>query len=279
MKVIYRHYGFKTPLLDRYFSIFKKTRLVFKPLRNLMGGRVELAFIGGAYISKSTEDFANVCFGNFKQGYGLTETSSAVLFNSGIVLFNPVPYLTTGTAGSPMSHSEIRLIPWEEGGYNPNDPDRPAGEITISGGSVTLGYYKNEELTNAAYKTDPETGKRWFFTGDIGEVTKDMNIKIIDRKKDIIKLAHGEYVSMVRIESSIGANPLVDIVCILPNKSMQILIALIIPNRERSLLYLKKQNLATDDSDMQTLLENPDVKACILKNIKQNIGKGLIYLI
>ncbi|KII65908.1 Long-chain-fatty-acid--CoA ligase 4 [Thelohanellus kitauei] len=186
-----------------------------------------------------------------------------------------VNYFPSGSAGSPMTHCEIKLVPWEEGGCDPNDPKRPCGEIAISGDCVTIGYYKNEELTNSSYSVDQKTGKRWFYTGDIGLATPDGNIRIVDRRKDIIKLSHGEYVSLVKIESQISTNPLVDIVCVLPEKSMQHLHALIIPNRERTKQFLISSKLADDASDIQTLLETPNICAAVSQNIKSNSFKGL----
>jgi long-chain acyl-CoA synthetase len=52
-------------------------------------------------------------------------------------------------------------------------------------------------------KTD-ERGMRWFYTGDIGQFHEDGCVEIIDRKKDIVKLQHGEYVSLGKVLSSLG---------------------------------------------------------------------------
>ena len=44
-----------------------------------------------------------------------------------------------------------------------------------------------------------ERGMRWFYTGDIGQFHADGCLEIIDRKKDIVKLQHGEYVSLGKV--------------------------------------------------------------------------------
>jgi long-chain acyl-CoA synthetase len=44
-----------------------------------------------------------------------------------------------------------------------------------------------------------EHGVRWFYTGDIGQFHEDGCVEIIDRKKDIVKLQHGEYVSLGKV--------------------------------------------------------------------------------
>ena len=77
------------------------------------------------------------------------------------------------------------------------DKPYPRGEIVIGGGVVTAGYYKNEALTSEAYRD--EDGERWFYTGDIGETYPDGSIKIIDRKKDLVKLQFGEYISLGKV--------------------------------------------------------------------------------
>ena len=46
-----------------------------------------------------------------------------------------------------------------------------------------------------------ERGMRWFYTGDIGRFHADGCLEIIDRKKDIVKLQHGEYVSLGKVHS------------------------------------------------------------------------------
>ena len=64
----------------------------------------------------------------------------------------------------------IRLVNWEEGNYRVTDRPRPRGEILISGGNVTAGYYKQPGKTREEYFTD-EAGVRWFKSGDIGQVS------------------------------------------------------------------------------------------------------------
>lgn len=51
---------------------------------------------------------------------------------------------------------------------------------------------------SASFQVD-ETGMRWFYSGDIGRLHPDGCLEIIDRKKDIVKLQHGEYVSLGKV--------------------------------------------------------------------------------
>ncbi len=83
------------------------------------------------------------------------------------------------------------------GNYHATDKPNPRGEIVIGGGNVTHGYYKNDELTRESFFD--EDGTRYFYTGDIGEMMPNGSVKIIDRKKDLVKLAFGEYISLGKV--------------------------------------------------------------------------------
>ena len=83
-----------------------------------------------------------------------------------------------------------------------------SGEVVIGGGNVATGYYKLADKTKEDFYTD-ETGRRWFRTGDIGEMAHDGTLKIVDRKKDLVKLNHGEYVSLGKVESLLKTCPII----------------------------------------------------------------------
>ncbi|KVI10623.1 AMP-binding, conserved site-containing protein [Cynara cardunculus var. scolymus] len=149
--------------------------IVFKKIQSLLGGKIRFMLCGGAPLAGDTQRFINVCMGApIGQGYGLTETCA-------------------GAAFSEADDSSVgRLISWDEGGYLTSDKPMPRGEVVVGGFSVTAGYFNNEEKTNEVYKVD-ESGMRWFYTGDIGRFHPDGCLEIIDRKKDIVKLQHGDY--------------------------------------------------------------------------------------
>merc|ERR1712166_500421 len=83
------------------------------------------------------------------------------------------------------------------------------GEILIAGPSVAQGYFKMPEKTATDFVMDKQ-GRRWFCTGDVGLMDEFGRLKIIDRKKDIKKLAGGEYISYGKIEPVMKSSPLVD---------------------------------------------------------------------
>jgi long-chain acyl-CoA synthetase len=77
------------------------------------------------------------------------------------------------------------------------------GEILVAGNNVTQhGYYKLPKETAEAFILHPD-GKIWFHTGDIGVMEEDGVLKIVDRKKDLIKLQGGEYVSLGKVEANL----------------------------------------------------------------------------
>lgn len=87
--------------------------------------------------------------------------------------------MSYGRAGAPTTMCDIRLVGWEEGGYRVTNKPYPQGEIIIGGDSVSRGYYKLQQKTNEDFFD--EDGRRWFKTGDIGEVHPDGVLKIIGK--------------------------------------------------------------------------------------------------
>ena len=106
--------------------------------------------------------------------------------------------LSFGRTGVPLEGMKFYLEDWDEGGYSVNDKPNPRGEIIGGGDQVALGYYKKPEETAKDFFVDEE-GCRWFRSGDIGEIFPDGTLKIIDRKKDLIKLSNGEFISLGKV--------------------------------------------------------------------------------
>ncbi|CAL5098117.1 unnamed protein product [Urochloa decumbens] len=177
--------------------------LVFGKVRAILGGKIRFVLSGGAPLSGDTQRFINICLGApIGQGYGLTETCAGGTFSE-------YDDTSVGRVGAPLPCSYIKLIDWPEGGYLTADSPMPRGEIVIGGPNITKGYFKNEAKTNEVYKDD-EKGMRWFYSGDIGRFHPDGCLEIIDRKKDIVKLQHGEYVSLGKVEAALIVSPYVE---------------------------------------------------------------------
>ncbi|MCL7051563.1 hypothetical protein MKW94_010990 [Papaver nudicaule] len=197
--------------------------ICFKKIRSVLGGRLRFMLCGGAPLSRDTQRFMNVCLGiPVAQGYGLTETCAGAAFSE-------ADDSTVGRVGPPLPCSYIKLASWEEGGYLITDKPMPRGEVVVGGHSVTLGYFKNEAKTNEVYKVD-EKGMRWFYTGDIGQFHPDGCLEIIDRKKDIVKLQHGEYISLGKVEAALASSNYVDNIMVHADPFHSFCVALVVPS-------------------------------------------------
>lgn len=244
--------GYDTPILNR---------LVFKKVRAILGGELRMMLSGGAPLSPDTEEFMNVCFCcPVGQGYGLTETCA------GGTLSHAWDQ-STGRVGRPIPCCDIKLVSWEEGGYTINDKPYPRGEIVLGGNHVTMGYLKQEEKTRESYVV--EDGKRWFFTGDIGLIEDDGVMRIIDRKKDLVKLSHGEYVSLGKVEASLKQSKYVENCCAYGDSREVFIILLVVPV-EAALNELAEE-LGVSGSH-QDLCDNANIVAKVLQDI-QEAGK------
>ncbi|XVE95477.1 hypothetical protein REPUB_Repub02eG0100800 [Reevesia pubescens] len=218
--------------------------LVFKKVRAILGGRIRFLLSGGAPLSADTQRFINICLGApIGQGYGLTETCAGATFSE-------VDDTSVGRVGSPLPCSFIKLIDWPEGGYLTSDSPMPRGEIVVGGPSVTLGYFKNEEKTKEVYKVD-ESGVRWFYTGDIGQFHADGCLEIIDRKKDIVKLQHGEYVSLGKVEATLSISPYVDNIMLHADPFYSYCVALVVVSQHAVEDWASNKGVAfTDFADL-----------------------------
>lgn len=205
--------GFDTPILNQ---------LVFKHVRLLLGPNLKVLACGSAPLSRHTRRFVRACMGGrVIEGYGLTETSGAASIMD-------AEDVSADRVGAPLPGCYLRLVDWEEGNYRTSDTPNPRGEIVVGGPCVTKGYYKNEELTKESFRE--EGGVRWFYTGDIGEIFPDGTLKIVDRKKDLVKLQFGEYISLGRVESVLKTCTLVDNLFVYGNSLHTYLVAVVAPN-------------------------------------------------
>jgi len=249
----------KTPLVDK---------IVFNKIKSLLGGKMRFAITGGAPLSPETHEFIRVCLGlTLVQGYSMTETTAA-----GTCM--QLDDMSTGKVGASMAGMEVKMVNWEEGNYRVTDSPRPRGEIVIGGDSVAQGYFKNDKKTEEDFYN--EGGKRWFRSGDIGEMFEDGTVRIIDRKKDLVKLQLGEYVSLGKVESQLKTHPLVENICVYADSFQSYTVAVMVP------IQNALEKLATDlgktYSDYNSLCQDNDIVQAVLKSIsvhgiKSNLEK------
>jgi len=157
--------------------------------------RAKVLVSGSAPIDPSLHQFLRIVFGtNFTQGYGLTETYA-------VALVQHEGDFSAGNCGGVGPNTECALLDVPDMEYMSTDKPHPRGELLIRSASQFKEYFRNEEETAKAIDADG-----WFHTGDICSVDELGRFKIIDRRKNVLKLAQGEYISPERIENVYLAN-------------------------------------------------------------------------
>ncbi|KAJ4459590.1 putative Long chain acyl-CoA synthetase 7; peroxisomal [Paratrimastix pyriformis] len=161
---------------------------VLKSIRAKFGGRIRITYCGSAPLSVAVASFLRVAMGCYiLEGYGLTETCSAAT-----AMVNDDNLV--GTVGQPEPGVELKLVSLPHMGYNVTDsPSR--GEIWVRGPCNFSGYYKDPVQTAKVLSPDG-----WVRTGDVGMWVDDKRLKVIDRIKNVFKLAIGEFCSCDDLE-------------------------------------------------------------------------------
>ena len=155
--------------------------LLLRALNNYIGLRkCRIAISGSAPISPDMLRFFRTLGVSIREGYGMTETAGLVTLQRGTD--SPL-----GTVGSALPGITLKIA--------------PDGELLIRGASIFKGYYGNEEATRQAID-----GEGWLQTGDVALAVGD-EIRIVDRKKDIMITAGGKNISPNEIENALKFSP------------------------------------------------------------------------
>ena len=241
--------GFGTSIVDT---------VVFKKIQEATGGRLRICMNGGGPIAKETQHFISMCIAPMISGYGLTETAAMG------ALMDPLAW-TDKALGELVGSVEIKLVDFADAGYySTNKP--PQGEIWIRGASVTSGYLDLEKETKESFTDDG-----WFKTGDIGEFDSSGNLRIIDRKKNLVKMAHGEYIALEKLESVYRSCPVVGNICVYAQPDKNKPIALVVP-AEPTLKQLAADN-GIKGEGLEDLCHDEKVNAAVLREM-QKAGKN-----
>ncbi|XP_029463478.1 long-chain-fatty-acid--CoA ligase 4 isoform X2 [Rhinatrema bivittatum] len=252
-------YDYKLEQIKRGYDAPLCNLLLFKKVKALLGGNVRMMLSGGAPLSPQTQRFMNICFCcPVGQGYGLTETCGAGTITE-------VSDYSTGRVGAPLICCEVKLRDWQEGGYTTLDQPHPRGEIIIGGPNVSMGYFKDENKTREDFSVD-ENGQRWFCTGDIGELHPDGCLQIIDRKKDLVKLQAGEYVSLGKVEAALKNCPLIDNICAYANSHQSYVISFVVPNQKKLTSLAQQRGVSGSWED---ICNHSSMEHEVLKEIKE----------
>jgi long-chain acyl-CoA synthetase len=172
--------------MDGFVEVLKQSRpSVFMGVNTLYAGlsmhprigevdfsNLRLSGGGGAAVLGATSDRWKAITGTFiREGYGLSETSP-------VVSFNPASIQDfSGTTGLPLPDTDVKLL--DESGQAVALGE--SGEVCVKGPQVMQGYWNQPEANAAAFTPDG-----YFRTGDVGVITPEGFLRIVDRKKDMV---------------------------------------------------------------------------------------------
>ncbi len=209
-------------------------RLIYNKVRSAIldtfGGNLGKAgfFIGGAAISKDVDKVMKKIRIPYAVGYGMTECGPLISY---VASAHPS---IDDIGGVAKPNLELRI-----------DSDRPSkvpGEIQVRGDVVTIGYYKNEEATKAAFTADG-----WMKTGDMGTQDRNGTVYIKGRCKNMILTGSGQNIYPEEIEELINQQPYILESLVVGRQHA--LVALIVADYDSA----KKDGI--DDVQLQSVIE------------------------
>ncbi len=191
-------------------------KLVLSKVRAVVGGPKNFFSAGGAPLSKDIEEFFFAVGLLVCEGYGLTETSPMVTFNT------PKAF-KFGTVGKPIPGCQVKIA--------------DDGEILVKSPSVTQGYYNKPEATAEAFRSG------WFHTGDVGEFDEEGFLVITDRIKDLIITSGGKNVAPQKIETVYAKDHFIEQFIVIGDR-FKFISALLVPNFVALEAYAQQQGIA-----------------------------------
>ena len=229
-------------------GVLAKTRraafdpIVYKTLRDVLGGRAQWIVAGGAPLDPELLAFFRGANVPVYEGYGLTETTAPCAFNP-----LGVPY-HQGSVGIAFPGFELRVAEDEE--------------IQVKGTAVFPKYHQNEEATEGSFTDDG-----WYRTGDLGRLDNDGFLYITGRKKDLIITAGGKNVSPGLLEAAVMTSPVVN-QCLVIGDRKPFVAALVTLDLADANAWLKSQG-AQEESDLASLARNPIVHTEVERAVNQ----------
>ena len=221
--------------------------LVLSKVRAAVGGKKNFFSAGGAPLEKSIEEFFLACGLLICQGYGLTETSPMVSYNTP----NNFKF---GTVGKLVPNCEVRIA--------------ENGEIQVRGPQVMKGYFNNPAASAEAIVDG------WFKTGDIGEYDEEGYLKITDRIKDLIITSGGKNIAPLNIETLVGKDFYIEQIIAIGDKR-NFISALVVPAFESLEAWAHKKKIQFQNNE--DLINHPHVIAFFRERIDHHSQKLAQY--
>ncbi|MFM8791858.1 MAG: AMP-dependent synthetase/ligase, partial [Solirubrobacterales bacterium] len=216
-------------------------KLVLSKIRDIFGGKVELALTGAAPIDPEIITFFHAAGVPVYEAWGMTETSTGGTTN--------LPGKSkVGTVGRALPGVELKLS--------------DEGELLVKGPNVFKGYYRNEEATRETIRDG------WLHTGDIATIDDEGFVSITGRIKEIIITAGGKNITPVNIEAQVKRHPLVA-QCVVIGDKRPYLVALVTIDPEAAVSYAQENG-----KDPAELYRDPEVVASIEAHVDE-VNKDL----
>ncbi len=239
-------------------------RLVYKKIREGVGGNVKYLVSGGGSIAEHLEDFFEIVGLAILGGYGLTETS-------------PITHVRRpnrnlrGADGQALVQTETRIVDLET--RQPVATGKQ-GLVLLRGPQVMQGYYQNPKATQKAID-----GDGWFDTGDLGWLSAQGDLIISGRAKDTIVLTSGENIEPQPIEDACLRSAYLDQM-MLVGQDQKVLGALIVPNvdalekwamAQGYTLQLADSEMSNQDSGKRLTFESKPVQDLIRQELNREV--------
>ena len=205
----------KMPLVDEKLMAKIKDRL-----QETFGGNLKEFIIGGAALNKDVESFLRRINFPYTVGYGMTECAP-------LLSYAPWNETKPGSCGRIVDRMQARI--------DSGDPTKIAGELVVKGDNVMLGYFKNDEASEAVLKDG------WLHTGDLCTIDDDGFLFIRGRSKNMILGPSGQNIYPEEIEQQLNNMPYVNESLIVEENGK--LVALIYPDIENG----EKQGMTFND--------------------------------
>ncbi|XP_066210822.1 long-chain-fatty-acid--CoA ligase 5 isoform X2 [Saccopteryx leptura] len=229
--------------------------LIFRKIQDNLGGKVRIMVTGAAPISSPVLTFLRAALGcSVFEAYGQTECTAGCTFTT------PGDW-KPGHVGVPLACNHVKLEDVPDMNYYSVNSE---GEICIKGTNVFKGYLKDPVKTEEALDKDG-----WLHTGDIGRWLPNGTLKVIDRKKNIFKLAQGEYIAPEKIENIYIRSRVVLQVFVHGESLRSSLVAVVVPDPDVLPSFAAKLGVK---GSFEEMCQNQVVKGAILEDM-QKIGK------
>ncbi len=213
--------------------------LVYAPVRDQLGlRRARWAYTGGAPLGAETFRFFRAFGVNLKQVWGSTELS-------GLATLQRNGEADPDTVGPALPGTEIRIA--------------ETGEVLVRSAAVFAGYYKQPDSTREAVD-----GDGWFHTGDCGFIDRRGHLAVIDRARDVGKLADGTAFAPQFIENKLKFSPYI-VEAVAFGADREFVAAIVAIDLGTVGNWAEQRNLAY--TSFQDLSAKPEVRALIAEEI------------